>query len=164
MPARFCSLLPLAWLKFQWGTVCSAYHSKQSEFEKSNLDIWYLWKGIRHYCCLPLCSLTCMYMTTVFASPGPKLHVWRCVFGIHIAVHCSKIHVKLEYNTWNARVRESPRGASHVSVELQELMGLCDLDSSKHNKTMHTIGHYESDEPISSPLWLLKGIHSSSLD
>ncbi len=62
----------------------------------------------------------------------------------------------------DASFRESPRGVSHISVELLELMGLCDLDSLKHNKQVHTMEHYESDEPISRPLWLLKGIHSSS--
>lgn len=41
-------------------------------------------------------------------------------------------------------------------------MGLRDLDSLKHKEQMHKKGHYESDEPISSPLWLLKGIHSFS--
>lgn len=60
------------------------------------------------------------------------------------------------------RCRECPRGAGHISVELLELMGLGDLDSLKHKQQMHTMGHYGSDEPISIPLWLLKGIHSPS--
>lgn len=47
-------------------------------------------------------------------------------------------------------------------MELRELMGLRDLDSVKRKEQMHTMGDHESDEPISRPLRLLKGIHSSS--
>lgn len=50
-------------------------------------------------------------------------------------------HMREEYNTKDARGRESSWGASHISVELWELKGLHDLDSLKHKEQMHTMGH-----------------------
>lgn len=73
-----------------------------------------------------------------------------------------QIHVTVAYNMSSKRHRVSQRSQSHLA-EAVELMGLCDLDSMNHKGQMHSMGHYENDEPISRPLWLLKGIHSYSL-
>lgn len=83
----FCSHLPLAWLIFQWGTVCSAYHltaiwlkkkKKVLKFELSE-------KEQEIIVSLQLCSSTCMHITSVSWNDQ---HVCRCVCGIHITVHC----------------------------------------------------------------------------
>lgn len=90
-----------------------------------------------------------------------KKHV--CCFVLVYTSELNYPYECAEYNTQDVRGKESSWGANHTSVELWELKGLGDLDSLEHKEQMHIMGHYESDEPIRCPLWLLKAIHSSCL-
>lgn len=80
--------------------------------------------------------------------------------GIHIPTCANTREVGAEQMTCKCLV--SFRGASLISAELQQPTGLHDLDSLKRNKQMNTMGHYEGDKLIISPLGLLKGIHCSA--
>lgn len=114
---------------------------------------------------LQLCSSTCMNINVCnncfcFSWREPAC-VLLCFWYRH---HCALSIWMCKYMWGRIIIHDMqeagslPGGASHIAVELRELMGLRDLDSPKHKKQMHTMGHYESDEPISSPLWLLKEI------